>query len=218
MFFALSCWAVPFARRYGAPLVANRATLDALFAQEKRDAPCHEVATDGETGLGPFGVRAVRVSHDAADPVGFRVSCGDAALAYATDTGTVTPEFKSACIGASLVAIESNHDIHKLRFGPYPEAVKARILSRYGHLSNNAACDLILAHTAEHGPACFWLSHLSEINNTPRMALNYWKKRVKAERTRGAPGAPPAVVEVALRDKPSLVYRTRSRAVQLPLF
>jgi phosphoribosyl 1,2-cyclic phosphodiesterase len=206
--------AVPFARKYGVPLVANRATLQALFAHEKRDAPVREIETGGETGLGPFGVRAVPVTHDAADPVGFRVSLGDAAVAYATDTGTVTPEFRAACVGAQLVAVESNHDIHKLRFGPYPEALKARILSRWGHLSNNAACDLILAHAAEHGPACFWLSHLSETNNTPRMALNYWKKRLRAEKLR----ASPAVVEVALRDKPSLIYRTRSRAVQLALF
>ena len=206
--------AVPFARRYGVPLIANRATLAALFAQENRDAPCLEIATDGERGVGPFGVRAVGVSHDAADPVGFRVGFGDAAVAYATDTGSVTPGFRAACVGAQLVAIESNHDIHKLRFGPYPEPLKARILSRWGHLSNNAACDLILAHTLEHGPACFWLSHLSEVNNTPRMALNYWKKRVRAEGLRAAP----APVEVALRDKPSLVYRTRSRAVQLALF
>ena len=206
--------AVPFARKYGVPLVSNRATLDALFAQERRDAPCHEVATRGETGVGPFAVRALPVSHDAADPVGFRVAVGDTALAYATDTGTITPEFRAACVGASLVAVESNHDIHKLRFGPYPESLKTRILSRWGHLSNNAACDLILAHTLEHGPACFWLSHLSEVNNTPRMALNYWKKRVRAEGMRAAPAA----VEVALRDRPSLVYRTRSRAVQLALF
>ncbi len=86
-------------------------------------------------------------------------------------------EFRAvASVGASLVAVESNHDIHKLRFGPYPESLKTRILSRWGHLSNNAACDLILAHALEHGPACFWLSHLSEVNNTPRMAMNYWKK------------------------------------------
>lgn len=206
--------AVPFARKYGAPLVSNAATLATLFAQERRDAPTLTVETNGEIGVGPFSVRAVPVSHDAAEPVGFRVAFGDAVFAYATDTGTVTPEFRSACVGASLVAIESNHDIHKLRFGPYPDSLKARILGRHGHLSNNAACDLILSHTGEHGPACFWLSHLSETNNTPRMAMNYWKKRVKAENLKSAPAA----VEVALRDKPSLVYRTRSRAVQLPLF
>jgi phosphoribosyl 1,2-cyclic phosphodiesterase len=207
--------AVPFARKYNVPLVGNGATLSALFAQEKRDAPCCEIETNGgETGLGPFAARAVPVSHDAAEPVGWRVTFRDTAVAYATDTGCVTPEFRAACVGASLVAVESNHDIHKLRFGPYPESLKTRILSRWGHLSNNAACDLILAHTFEHGPACFWLSHLSETNNTPRMALNYWKKRFRAEGLRTAPAA----VEVALRDKPSLVYRTRSRAVQLALF
>jgi phosphoribosyl 1,2-cyclic phosphodiesterase len=182
--------AVPFARKYNVPLVGNGATLSALFAQEKRDAPCCEIETNGgETGLGPFAARAVPVSHDAAEPVGWRVTFRDTAVAYATDTGCVTPEFRAACVGASLVAVESNHDIHKLRFGPYPESLKTRILSRWGHLSNNAACDLILAHTFEHGPACFWLSHLSETNNTPRMALNYWKKRFRAEGLRTAPAA-----------------------------
>ena len=195
-------------------MISTDGTLTALFAHERRDAPHRILAAGGEAGFGPFGVRALPVSHDAADPVGFRVAFGDHAIAYATDTGTVTPEFRSACVGTSLIAIESNHDIHKLRFGPYPDALKARILGRNGHLSNNAACDLILAHTDEHGPACVWLSHLSETNNTPRMALAYWKKRYRAEGHKSSPAA----VEVALRDKPSLVYRNRSRAVQLAFF
>jgi phosphoribosyl 1,2-cyclic phosphodiesterase len=213
--------AIPFARKYKVPLISTAGTLDTLFAQEMRDAPFQILPAGGETGAGSFGVRAVAVTHDAADPVGFRVSFGDTALAYATDTGTVTPEFREACAGTSLIAIESNHDIHKLRFGPYPDSLKARILGRHGHLSNNAACDLIVSHTAEHGPACFWLSHLSEINNTPRMAMNYWKKRAKAAGLLPGPKSGifgPAVVEVALRDQPSLVYRTRSRSVQLALF
>jgi Metal-dependent hydrolases of the beta-lactamase superfamily I len=206
--------AVPFARKYGVPLIATEGTLSTLFAQESRDAPARALAAGDEAGVGPFAVYAAPVTHDAADPVGFRVAFGDAALTYATDTGTVTPEFRAACAGASLIAIESNHDIHKLRFGPYPEVVKKRILSRNGHLSNNAACDLLLSHADQHGPVCAWLSHLSDVNNTPRMALNYWKKRVRQAGLKTSPVA----VEVALRDKPSLVYRTRSRAVQLALF
>lgn len=206
--------AIPLARKYNVPLISTSGTLDALFAQERRDAPHRALAAGDEAGVGPFGVRAVSVSHDAIDPVGFRVQFGDQALAYATDTGTVTPEFKDACVGTSLIAVESNHDIHKLRFGPYPEQLKARILGRNGHLSNNAACDLVLSHTDDHGPVCVWLAHLSETNNTPRMALNYWKKRFRSEGHKTSPAA----VEVALRDKPSLVYRTRSRSVQLALF
>lgn len=206
--------AIPFARKYDVPLIGTAGTLECLFSQSLRDAPHQVLDARNECGLGPFGVRALPVTHDAADPVGFRVQLGDQALAYATDTGTVTPEFREACAGTSLIAIESNHDIHKLRFGPYPEPLKARILGRNGHLSNNAACDLVLAHTDDHGPVCVWLSHLSETNNTPRMALNYWKKRFITEGHKSSPAA----VEVALRDKPSLVYRTRSRSVQLALF
>ncbi len=206
--------AVPLARKYQVPLIGTAGTLEMLFAQERRDAPHVILPAGSEAGFGPFGVRAVPISHDAADPTGFRVSFGDVALAYATDTGTVTPELREACRGASLVAIESNHDIHKLRFGPYPDGLKARILGRGGHLSNNAACDLLLSHTDEFGPVAAWLSHLSETNNTPRMALNYWKKRYRAAGHKTSP----ASVEVALRDKPSLIYRSRSRAVQLALF
>ncbi len=206
--------AVPLARKYAAPLVSSAGTLEMLFAQERRDAPHAILPPNTEAGFGPFGVRAVPVSHDAAEPVGFRVSVGDFSLAYATDTGTITPEFRDACKDVSLLAIESNHDIHKLRFGPYPDSLKARILGSRGHLSNNAACDLILSHVDDCGPLCVWLSHLSETNNTPRMALNYWKKRYKAEGHKTSP----AHVEVALRDTPSLVYRVRRRAVQLALF
>lgn len=206
--------AIPLARKYNVPLIGSSGTLETLFAQENRDAPHRVLSPNNEAGFGPFGVRALPITHDAADPTGFRISFGDRSLAYATDTGTVTPEFRDACVGVSLLAIESNHDIHKLRFGPYPESLKSRILSRTGHLSNNAACDLILSHTDEYGPVCVWLSHLSEINNTPRMALNYWKKRYRAAGHKTSPAA----VEVALRDVPSLVYRSRSHAVQLAMF
>jgi phosphoribosyl 1,2-cyclic phosphodiesterase len=206
--------AIPFARKYNVPLVGTSGTLQTLFAQENRDAPHRILEAGDEGGVGAFGVRAVPIRHDAADPTGFRVSFGSCSLAYATDTGIVTPEFREACLGTSLIVIESNHDVHKVQFGPYPESLKARILAQNGHLSNSDACDLILSHTEEHGPVCVWLSHLSEVNNTPRMALNYWKKRFRAEGHKTSPAA----VEVALRDVPSLVYRTHSQSVQLALF
>ena len=48
---------------------------------------------------------------------------------------------------------------------------------------------------------------------SPRTAAK-WVQRYRAEGHKTSP----ASVEVALRDKPSLVYRTRTRAVQLSLF
>ncbi|WP_395139435.1 MBL fold metallo-hydrolase, partial [Armatimonas sp.] len=165
-------------------------------------------------GLGAFGTRALLTTHDAAEPCGFRVEVGSTSFVYATDTGSITPDVREACCGASLLVIEANHDIHRLRFGPYPEHLKNRILARTGHLSNNAAADLVLAHTLEHGPAAVWFAHLSEVNNTPGIVRAYWKRRWQE----AGCAASPAAVEIAIRDSPSLVWHQGALAVQKSLF
>lgn len=82
-------------------------------------------------------------SHDAAESFGFRVECGRDALAYLTDTGRVTPEAHEALQYVRLLALEANHDGQMLREGPYPYAIKRRIASDTGHLSNaQAAAEL----------------------------------------------------------------------------
>lgn len=206
--------AIPFAVRYKVPLVATEGTLTALIAQDGREPP-HRILPPGEeTSLGPFGIRAVATSHDALEPCGFRVEADGAALVYATDTGAVTPALRAACPGAQLLVIEANHDIDRLRFGPYPEVLKRRILAHTGHLSNDDAVGLVLEHTGEHGPASVWFAHLSEVNNTPGMVRGYWKRRWQAEGLR----ASPAAVEIAGRDTPSLQWHSGLRAVQRALF
>src|SRR5262245_32708586 len=65
--------AIPLARKYNVPLIGTAGTLETLFAQENRDAPHRILEAGDETGLGAFGVRALSITHDAADPTGFRV-------------------------------------------------------------------------------------------------------------------------------------------------
>jgi phosphoribosyl 1,2-cyclic phosphodiesterase len=68
-----------------------------------------------------------------------------------------------------VLMIESNHDLEMLRFGPYPWMVKQRVMSRVGHLSNDALADFLL--TDYDGGASFVvLAHLSEQNNHPEIA------------------------------------------------
>jgi phosphoribosyl 1,2-cyclic phosphodiesterase len=67
--------------------------------------------------------------------------------------------------------LESNHDVDMLLTGPYPYHLKQRILSRYGHLSNEG-CATLCAELAEHGLKHLMLAHLSEQNNLPDMAYN----------------------------------------------
>jgi phosphoribosyl 1,2-cyclic phosphodiesterase len=126
--------------------------------------------TIGDMNLSPF-----TIPHDAADPVGFVFVTEGIRLGFATDLGYVTPNVKQQLKNLDLLLIESNHDLEMLRDGPYPWSVKQRVLSRVGHLSNDAASEFL--STAYDGQAAYViLAHLSENNNLPELA------RVAAER------------------------------------
>jgi len=124
----------------------------------------------GDIGLAPF-----TISHDAADPVGFVFTTEGIRIGYATDLGYISPNVKEQLRSLDVLLIESNHDLDMLRDGPYPWTVKQRVLSRVGHLSNDAAAEFLSANY--DGQAAYViLAHLSENNNLPELA------RVAAER------------------------------------
>jgi len=124
----------------------------------------------GDLDLSPF-----TIPHDAADPVGFVFSSEGIRMAFATDLGYIAPNVKAQLKRVDLLLLESNHDLEMLRDGPYPWSVKQRVLSRVGHLSNEAAAEFL--STGYDGQAAYViLAHLSESNNLPELA------RVAAER------------------------------------
>jgi phosphoribosyl 1,2-cyclic phosphodiesterase len=125
--------------------------------------------------IGDLDVSPFTIPHDAADPVGFVFTAEGVRMAFATDLGYVTPNVKAQLKGVDLLLLESNHDLEMLRDGPYPWSVKQRVLSRVGHLSNEAASEFLA--TGYDGQAAYViLAHLSESNNLPELA------RVAAER------------------------------------
>jgi phosphoribosyl 1,2-cyclic phosphodiesterase len=65
--------------------------------------------------------------------------------------------------------MESNHDVEMLRSGPYPWSVKQRVMSRVGHLSNEALAEFICSDY-DGGAEYLILAHLSEQNNHPEIA------------------------------------------------
>ena len=125
--------------------------------------------------VGDIRVNPFTISHDAADPVGFVFETEGARIAVATDLGYISPNVKLQLRALNLLLIESNHDLEMLRDGPYPWSVKQRVLSRVGHLSNDAASDF-LEQEYDGNAAYVILGHLSENNNLPELA------RVAAER------------------------------------
>ena len=130
------------------------------------------------------------IPHDAADPVGFVFSSEGVRLGFATDLGYIPPNVREQLRDLDLLLLESNHDLEMLRDGPYPWSVKQRVLSRVGHLSNDAASEFLSADY--DGQAAYViLGHLSENNNLPELA------RVAAERALMRSGQPPGQPPVA---------------------
>jgi phosphoribosyl 1,2-cyclic phosphodiesterase len=138
--------------------------------------PAVEYFAPGEPfEIGDISVSPFTTPHDAADPCGFVFSVEGVRIGFATDLGYIPPNVKAQLKNLDLLLLESNHDLEMLRDGPYPWSVKQRVLSRVGHLSNEAAAGF-LEDDYDGQAAYIILAHLSESNNLPELA------RVTAER------------------------------------
>jgi phosphoribosyl 1,2-cyclic phosphodiesterase len=152
----------------------------AVWPPSRKDEPTWLPAVEYFEAGRPFEIGDIAVSpftipHDATDPVGFVFCAEGVRLAVATDLGYIPPNVKAQLQGLDLLLLESNHDLEMLRDGPYPWSVKQRVLSRVGHLSNEAAGEF-LENSYDGQAAYVILAHLSESNNLPELA------RVTAER------------------------------------
>lgn len=162
--------AASFARRFGVPLAGTRGTYAAagLGAVE---VPSYEVLGAGASArIGALELTVLPVPHDAAEPVAFVVRANGLALGHATDLGHLPRALVEGFRDCDALLVESNYDPALLRDGPYPWALKERILSPRGHLSNGD----VGRYLAEGlGPACgrVLLAHLSQKNNHPELAL-----------------------------------------------
>lgn len=160
-------------KKYHIPVYINTASLDGIEKPTVRAAvtPYAVVLGAGDcTDVGGIHAAAFKTPHDACGSVGYRFTFSDGtAVGYATDIGYVTKGIAAALFGCETVVLESNHDVDMLKNGPYPYFLKQRILSDKGHLSN-AACAAFLPHLYANGTKKVILAHLSEENNTPRLA------------------------------------------------
>lgn len=158
------------ARSLSCPVYLNPATGDALGAAVE-DLPRREAFEAGASfQIGDIEVTAFSVPHDAADPVAFAFRAEGVRLVIVTDLGYLTANILDQLRGADCAVVESNHDLEMLKNGGYPWALKQRVLSRLGHLSNLSLAEF-LEGDYDGGAAHLVLAHLSENNNLPSLAL-----------------------------------------------
>jgi phosphoribosyl 1,2-cyclic phosphodiesterase len=132
--------------------------------------------------VGDIAVTPFTIPHDAADPVGFTFRAEGVKVGFATDLGYVPASVRDHLRCCEVLVIESNHDVEMLRVGPYPWSVKQRVMSRVGHLSNDALAEFF-SSDYDGEAAYVVLAHLSEHNNHPEIARRAAERALGPRRT-----------------------------------
>ncbi len=185
------------ARKYQVPIYGTPGTLKAIGKTSSvgdiSPELYREIMPDTTFQVGDLSISPFRVSHDAADPVAYRVECGKKKVAVATDLGMYTDYTVERLTGLDALLLEANHDVHMLEVGGYPYYLKRRILGERGHLSNESAGQLlcqVLHDNLKH----IFLGHLSKENNYEKLAYETVRLEVLLEDTPYGPDDFPITV------------------------
>jgi phosphoribosyl 1,2-cyclic phosphodiesterase len=160
------------------PVYCNRPTQEAIEFQLRTKLNCRLFATGASFEMGDVVVETFSVPHDAQDPVGFLVRTTGGNIGFLTDLGHATKLVLERVRRAHVLVLEANHDVKMLQECKHrPWALKQRILSRHGHLSNEAAAEAaeqIMSADLRH----LYLGHLSRECNRPELAFEVMQSRL----------------------------------------
>ena len=152
------------ARRYGLPIYATQGTIDAILNTKSvgkiEESLFHAITPDQPFEIGDLLIEPISISHDAADPVAYKIKNEEKTAAVVTDLGTYDE---------NMIDKIKNLDVHMLQVGSYPYPLKQRILGKKGHLSNELSGQLLGEVLHDHFNTVI-LGHLSKENNYAELA------------------------------------------------
>jgi phosphoribosyl 1,2-cyclic phosphodiesterase len=161
------------------PIYCNRLTKEAVqvqFTDTKFDFRLFSTGAAFEVGC--VGIETFSVPHDAYDPVGYMLRTQGRNIGFLTDLGHATKMVVERVRSSHVLVLETNHDMKLLQDDARrPWSVKQRIMSRHGHLCNDAAAD-VLANLASAELEHVYLGHLSRECNRPELARQTVQKRL----------------------------------------
>lgn len=161
------------ARKLEIPIYATKGTISGILnTKTLGDIPCDlftEVVADTKLVINELNINPVRISHDALEPVAYRISNGEKSVGVCTDLGVYTDYTVNSFKGVNALLLEANHDVNMLQVGSYPYYLKRRILSDKGHLSNENSGRL-LSRLLHDDMKMVFLGHLSKENNLAELA------------------------------------------------
>lgn len=171
-----------FSRKYRIPIFGTKEAL-----AQVRSNNClgpipeelfHVIRPDEAFYLGDMKVDPIKTSHDAAGSVAYRFEDDHSAMAVITDLGNYDAYIVEKLKELDAILIEANHDVCMLEVGSYPYPLKRRILSDWGHLSNELCGRLLCSIVTERMQQVI-LGHLSKENNMPELAYETVKLELR---------------------------------------
>lgn len=119
-----------------------------------------------EFTLGSFVIKSFALPHDAVDPVGFQISCGEVRIGIATDFGHAPENIRRELRGCDALILESNYDREMLMNSKRSIELKRRIFGVRGHMENCESCQL-LEDLLDERTRLLLLAHISRECNSP---------------------------------------------------
>jgi phosphoribosyl 1,2-cyclic phosphodiesterase len=161
-----------FCRRFNVPIFANPLTAETMrHAVPEHFATWNLFATGSVFSIKDVEIQSFYVPHDAVDPTAFVLSADEGSIGFLTDLGYAPKLALERVRNVDMLVVETNHDERMLQEdSKRPWSVKQRILSRHGHLSNEAAAKLV-ASIAGRQLRRVVLGHMSRDCNRPELAM-----------------------------------------------
>lgn len=169
------------ARKYQIPIYISSLTASKVLQIKSlgniEDSLIVRIEKNQKFQIGDLEVLAIPVSHDAIDPLMYRINEGNKSCGICMDLGTYDESTIESFRGINALVLEANYDKRMLEVGPYPYDLKRRILGSKGHLSNELSGQLLdqLLHPYLEGVL---LGHLSKDNNYEALALETVKSEI----------------------------------------
>ena len=191
-------------RKYALPMYATRGTIEGIAMQKGIGdidmSLFTPISADEDFEIDDLHIRPIEVSHDAMEPVAYRLEHGGRSVGVCTDLGKYTDRIVEGFSGVDALLIEANHDVNMLQVGRYPYYLKQRILSDKGHLSNEN-CGRLLCRLLHDNMKSIMLGHLSAENNLAELAYEAVRVEIMMDDCKYQPSD--FEIRVAKRAEPS---------------
>lgn len=135
-----------------------------------RDLDINFIEAEARYIFDDLEVLTLRLSHDSKGILGYIFSSENKRLIYVTDTGIFPSKYEEILKTSDALIIEANHNVEMLLESSRPQDLKQRILSVYGHLSNDITCELIKRVFVKQ--KYIILAHVSEECNSDEALYN----------------------------------------------